>query len=46
MIFFLIEQLMRENIDLQNRLQRFEADNGFLQQEVIQKRILLFKDYF
>ncbi len=33
---FLIEQLIREIEDFKNRLQRFEADNGSLQQEVIQ----------
>ncbi len=27
--------------DLKNRLQRFEADNGSLQQEVIQESIFL-----
>ncbi len=39
--YFLIEQLIREITDLKNRLQQFEADNGSLQQEVIQESIFL-----
>ncbi len=35
MFTFLIEQLIREIEDFKNRLQRFETDNGSLQQEVI-----------
>jgi hypothetical protein len=44
-IYILIEQLMREITDLKIRLQRFEADNSSLQQEVI-SIILFVIEYF